>query len=88
MVQFLIICVPPQAFSAYPIAIIIIILNHLISRNTTNLIYCQLVTGLGYYYSPLLPLVTSITLIITFYLQFYLCRFNFKLSKEILQIMN
>ena len=63
-------------------------LNHLISRNTTNLIYCQLVTGLGYYYSPLLPLVTSITLIITFYLQFYLCRFNFKLSKEILQLMN
>lgn len=57
-------------------------MNHSFSRNTTNLIYCQLVTGLGYYYSPLLPLVTSITLIITFYLQFYLCRFNFKLSKE------
>ena len=88
MVQFLIICVPPQAYSAYPIVIINNQLNHFISRNTTNLIYCQLVTGLGYYYSPLLPLVTSITLIITFYLQFYLCRFNFKLSKEILQLMN
>jgi len=43
-----------------------------ISRNTTNLIYCQLVTGLGYYYSPLLPLITSLILIITFYLQYFL----------------
>ena len=29
-------------------------------------------TGLGYYYSPLLPLITSLILIITFYLQYFL----------------
>ena len=31
-----------------------------------------MVTGLGYYYSPLLPLITSLILIITFYLQYFL----------------
>ena len=29
-------------------------------------------TGLGYYYSPMLPLITSLILIITFYLQYFL----------------
>ena len=29
-------------------------------------------TGLGYYYCPLLPLITSIILIVTFYLQYFL----------------
>ena len=46
--------------------------SSIFSRNTTNLIYCQLVTGLGYYYSPLLPLVTCLILVVTFYLQYFL----------------
>jgi hypothetical protein len=38
-----------------------------IARNTVLLIYLQTVTWIGHYFSPLLPVITAMILIITFY---------------------
>merc|ERR1739838_700487 len=53
-----------------------------ISRNSTNLIYCQMVTCLGYYNSPMLPILTTIIFFLTFYMQRASLRFNCYDSKK------
>jgi len=53
-----------------------------ISRNTTNLIYCQMVTCLGYYNSPMLPLLTTLIFFLTFYIQRFSLSVNCKNSKK------
>lgn len=40
-----------------------------IGRNTVYLIYAQTVTWIGSYFSPLLPIILVIILILTFYLK-------------------
>ena len=53
-----------------------------ISGNTTNLVYVQMVTCFGLYYSPLLPLITTVILILTFYIQQLSLKINFTDSKK------
>jgi len=57
-------------------------LNFDISRNTTNLIYCQMVTCLGFYNSPMLPILTTVILILTFYIQRFSLWMNFENAKK------
>ena len=40
-----------------------------IGRNTVYLIYAQTVTWIGFYFSPLLPVILTVILVITFYLK-------------------
>ena len=40
-----------------------------IGRNTVYLIYAQTVTWIGFYFSPLLPVILIVILVITFYLK-------------------
>ena len=40
-----------------------------IGRNTVYLIYAQTVTWIGFYFSPLLPIMFVITLPLTFYVK-------------------
>eukprot|EP00090_Calanus_glacialis_P042222 TRINITY_DN74952_c0_g1_i1.p1 TRINITY_DN74952_c0_g1~~TRINITY_DN74952_c0_g1_i1.p1 ORF type:complete len:307 (+),score=36.77 TRINITY_DN74952_c0_g1_i1:50-922(+) len=53
-----------------------------ISRNTTNLIYCQMVTCLGYYNSPMLPVLSTLILFLTFYIQRFSLHLNCHSSKK------
>eukprot|EP00092_Neocalanus_flemingeri_P031291 GFUD01033987.1.p1 GENE.GFUD01033987.1~~GFUD01033987.1.p1 ORF type:complete len:570 (+),score=65.47 GFUD01033987.1:106-1710(+) len=53
-----------------------------ISRNTTNLIYCQMVTCIGYYNSPMLPILTTVIFFLTFYIQRISLGLNYHSSKK------
>jgi len=50
--------------------------------HTTSLIYCQMLTAFGLFYSPLLPAVTCIILILSFYLGWASLRLNFMQAKK------
>jgi len=53
-----------------------------IGRNTVYLIYAQTVTWIGFYFSPLLPVILIVILVITFYLKMASVRLNCNSSSK------